>query len=154
MKNAKKHLLIAAAAVSVWMAGCTTPDARINAQPQLFAQLTPAQQALVKNGQVALGFSMDAVKLALGDPDHVSMRTDASGQVQIWHYATYESPDGVILYTGYYHRRGFAWGWSGPDYPYPYFMDYPDRRVHDRFEIVFKDNKVVSIEQDAPVPGS
>jgi outer membrane protein assembly factor BamE (lipoprotein component of BamABCDE complex) len=153
MKNAQTYFLLAAALGTAWLAGCTTPESRINAQPQVFAQLTPAQQSLVKNGQVALGFSMDAVKLALGDPDHITVRTDASGQAQIWHYVTYETAEGVILYGGYYHRHGYGWGgWWGGDYPYgyPYYLDYPDRRVHERFLIVFKDSKVVSIEQDVP----
>jgi hypothetical protein len=139
------------AAATFWLAACTTPQSRIDAQPQVFASLTPAQQALVKSGQVGLGFSMDAVKLALGDPDHVTLRTDASGQVQIWHYVTYESSGGVILYAGYYHRRGFAWGGWGGEEGYPYYLDYPDRHVHDRFQIVFRAGKVVSIEQDAPL---
>jgi len=150
MKNPRLCVLFAAAAGIFWLAGCTTPEARINAQPQEFAKLTPAQQALVKSGQVGLGFSMDAVKLALGDPDHITIRTDASGQVQIWHYVTYETPNGVVLYAGYYHRRGYGGGWWGPDFGNPYYLDYPDRRVHDRFQIVLKDAKVVSIEQDSP----
>lgn len=150
MKSPRFFVLLAAAAGVCWLAGCTTPEARINAQPKVFAQLTPAQQALVKSGQVGLGFSMDAVKLALGDPDHITVRTDASGQVQIWHYVTYETPGGVVLYAGYYHRHGYGWGLWGDDLGYPYYLDYPNRRVHDRFQIVFKDSKVISIEQDLP----
>ena len=150
MKHSRFRLLFTAAAAMSLLAGCTTPQSRIDAQPQVFARLTPAQQALVKSGQVGLGFSMDAVKLALGDPDHITIRTDASGQVQIWHYVTYQTPDGVILYTGYYRRHGYGWGWWGEDLDFPYYMDYPNRRVHDRFQIVFKADKVVSIEQDAP----
>ena len=63
----------------------------------------PPDQALVKQGQVAPGMDIATVKLALGDPDHVSIRTTASGQTQVWHYITYED-NGVVLYAGYYHR--------------------------------------------------
>jgi hypothetical protein len=147
MNTQRSFLLFALAFGAALLGGCTTIESRIQAQPQVFARLTPAQQALVRSGQVALGFDMDAVKLALGDPDHVTVRTDANGQVQVWHYLTYES-GGVILYTGYYHRRWGGGLWWEPTYPY--YMDYPDRVVRERFQIVFKDNKVVSIEREMP----
>jgi outer membrane protein assembly factor BamE (lipoprotein component of BamABCDE complex) len=151
MKASSSLILAAVALGAILFTGCSTIDSRINAQPQVFARLTPEQQALVKSGQVALGFDMDTVKLALGDPDHITIRTDAYGQTQVWHYLEYES-GGVMLYTGYYHRGWGGWwgagGWWGP--AYPYYLDYPDRVVRDRFQIVFKDNKVVSIEREAP----
>jgi hypothetical protein len=147
MKITKLSLLFAAAAGVFSLAGCATPEARIRDQPAVFARLTPEQQALVKSGQVALGFDMDTVKLALGDPDHITVRTDAGGQTQVWHYMTYES-GGVVLYTGYYHRRWGGGAWWGPGYPY--YLDYPDRRVHERFRIVFREGRVVSIEREAP----
>jgi outer membrane protein assembly factor BamE (lipoprotein component of BamABCDE complex) len=147
MKITKLCLLFAAAAGVLSFAGCTTPESRIRDQPQVFARLTPDQQALVKSGQVAIGFDMDTVKLALGDPDRITTRTDANGEVQVWHYLTYES-GGVILYSGYYHRRWGGGAWWGP--AYPYYLNYPDRRVHQRFRIAFKDGRVSSVERDAP----
>jgi hypothetical protein len=147
MNIPRLRFLLTVAVAGLLTAGCSTIDSRISAQPAVFARLTPAQQALVKSGQVALGFDMDSVRLALGDPDHITVRTDANGQTQVWHYLSYES-GGVILYTGYYHHRHWDGGlWWGP--AYPYYLDYPDRVVHDRFQIVFKDNKVISIEHEA-----
>jgi hypothetical protein len=123
--------------------------------PATFVRLNPQQQALVRAGQVAIGMDMSTVKLALGDPDRVTMRSNASGQSQIWHYVSYED-NGVILYTGYYHRGwagrrgnwggwggwGGGWGWGGPYYPY--YTDYPTRSVHDRFRVEFGANNLVS----------
>jgi outer membrane protein assembly factor BamE (lipoprotein component of BamABCDE complex) len=148
MKTHKVALLFAAALGAVALVGCSTPESRIGANPEAFAKLNPQQQSMVKAGQVGIGFSMDAVKLALGDPDRVTMRTDASGQTQIWHYVTYEYDD-EILYTGYYHRYWRRWGgWWGP--AYPWYLDYPARTVHDRFQVEFKDGKVVEISQEVP----
>ncbi|HZP61221.1 MAG TPA: hypothetical protein VFB27_12945, partial [Opitutaceae bacterium] len=69
-------------------------------------------------------------------------RTDASGTSEVWHYETYESYDGTILYTGYYHHF-----WGPPLY-YPYYLDYPGRKAVDHFRVSFKGGKVISVEQE------
>jgi hypothetical protein len=127
-------------------AGCASPEARHEADPDVFRRLTPAQQALVKAGRVAVGFDADTVRLALGEPDRITTRTDAAGDVQVWHYTTYEA-NGVILFTGTYQsyrRHGFGWeGYWGT--PYPYYLDYPDRVIHDRFSVELVDDRVTAI---------
>lgn len=157
MKHLKIWLTLLGALGAFALAGCSTPASRIQGNPAAFARLNPQQQALVKAGQVAIGMDMDAVKLALGDPDRVTLRTDARGQVQIWHYVSYED-NGVILYTGYYHRgwgRHGGWGgwggWGGGwGWPYPYYMDYPNRTVHDRFRVEFGPNNLVDSITEEP----
>ncbi|HLP25300.1 MAG TPA: hypothetical protein VK477_06465 [Acidobacteriota bacterium] len=140
-------LLVAASTSALWLCGCATPETRIKANPEAFARLTPAQQALVKAGSVALGFDMEAVRLALGDPDRVITRTDAEGERQIWHYCTYEA-NGQVLFTGYYHTGR---NWWGGGWAYPYYMNYPDRTVRDRFRIEFTTTgKVAAITQEMP----
>ena len=142
--NAKRLcLVVGAIAGTLLFTQCSTPDTRIQANPEVFAKLTPEQQALVKAGQIGINFSSDAVKLALGDPDRVSVRTDADGQSTIWHYVTYEA-DGHYLFRGYYHIGRRGWWWGG----YPYYMDYPQRTVRDRFRVMFKNDKVVSITEE------
>jgi outer membrane protein assembly factor BamE (lipoprotein component of BamABCDE complex) len=126
----------------VLFAGCSTPDRRIEKNPEAFNRCAPQQQELIKQGKVAVGFDEEMVRLALGDPDRITTRTDASGQSEVWHYVTYETDDGVLLYTGYYHR------FRGPVL-YPYYLDYPERTEHDRFKVSFKDSKVVSIEEES-----
>ena len=129
------------------LGGCSTPTTRIRANPEVFARLSPEQQALVKAGQVALGFDADAVKLALGDPDRVITRSDADGEIVIWRYLTYEA-DGRILFTGYYHSGRGWWGGAA----YPYYLNYPNRRVRDRFSVEFRNGRVVAIVTDRAVP--
>ena len=129
------------------LAGCDSPDSRIRNSPDVFARLTPDQQALVKAGQIAVGFDMDAVKLALGDPTRVTVNTDKSGQHEVWHYTTYEDASGVVIYSGYYHRWG---GWGGPRFwgDVGYYNGYPVR-VHDRIRVDFDINmRVASIQQE------
>jgi len=139
---------------SVWLAGCSTPDVRIRDNPEAFAQLPPQQQQLVRGGRVGIGFSMEAVKLALGNPDRVTVRTNINGETQIWHYVQYDYYDGGFLYAGPgwgmgygggYGRRWGRGGWGGgwgmmDDYAVPY----------DHFRIEFKDGKVSSINEERP----
>jgi len=125
---------------ALFLAGCSTPESRIKNNQDLFNRLTPAQQELIKKGQVALGFDADMVHLAIGEPDHIRVRTDAKGTSEVWIYSTWESSSGVILYRGWYHRRY--------DTLYPYYLETPTRRERDHFRVTFKDGKVASIETE------
>jgi len=156
MKTTKLFLLIAASCGAIVFSGCeSTPESRISEHPDVFAQLTPQQQTLVRAGQVSVGMDMGAVKLALGEPNSVTMRTTAQGQTQVWHYYTYGYYDGFYLYGGPYwgpygrRRWGGGWGggrgWGGGWAPYPGPVT-----VYDHFRIEFRDNKVVSIAQEMP----
>jgi outer membrane protein assembly factor BamE (lipoprotein component of BamABCDE complex) len=139
----------AVALCAALLAGCDTPDSRIKSSPDVFARLNPDQQALVKNGQIAIGFSMDAVKLAIGDPSRIVIRTTATGQHEVWHYVTYEDNQGIIIYGGYWHRYR---GWGGPYFwgGVPYYDGYP-ARVHERLRVIFDTaGRVATIQQDKP----
>jgi len=139
-----KKLIIAFALVAgLFFAGCTTPESRIRENPAAFDRATPEQQNLIKQGQVAIGFDMELVQLALGVADHVRERVDVNGKQVIWSYVTYEGSNGMMLYRGWYHRSHY-WGATR----YAYFADYPDRREREHFRVVFKDGKVTEIEQE------
>lgn len=130
-----------ALAVMLGLAGCASPDARIKRSPEIFARLTPGQQALVKEGRVGIGFDADAVRLAVGDPDRRWTRTDASGTRDVWSYTTWQNDAGQPLYRGWYHMS--------PAYSPVYYMNYSDRREQEYFKVVFgADGKVAVIEED------
>ena len=154
MKTTKLFLLLVGSAGALAFSGCqSTPQARIDSNPTEFAQLTPEQQNQVRSGQVAIGMDMGAVKLALGDPDAMTNQTTAQGQTQVWHYFTYGYYGGGYLYGGPYwgprgrRRWGGGGGWRGGAYAYPEAM-----AVYPRFRIVFRDNRVVAIEQEVATP--
>ena len=142
MKTSKFLLLAATALAALGIAGCSTPESRIRKNPEAFARLTPAQQDLIRKGQIAIGFDQEMVQLALGEPDHIITRTDATGASEIWSYTTYESTDGMLLYRGWYHRY-YNWG----DPMFPYYLDDPHRRERTHYGVTFKDGKAVSIEE-------
>ncbi len=122
--------------------GCSTPAARIERNPEAFNRLDPAEQQLIREGKVGIGFTPEMVKLALGDPDKVFTRTDASGTNETWSYTTWEGPDGHLLYRGYYHRY---YGFGDPFFPY--YLSYPSRREREYFKVVFSSGVVSAIEQ-------
>jgi len=149
MKTTRNLLIASAALVAALLGGCATPESRIKDSPAVFARLNPDQQALVKAGQIAVGFDMDSVKLALGDPDRVLIVTDAGGQHEVWRYVTYEDYQGTVIFGGYWHRYR---GWGGPYFwgGVPYYDGYP-ARVHERLRVIFDTaGRVATIQQDKP----
>jgi len=160
MKTKTLVLLSAAALGAALLAGCDTPETRIRSNPEAFARLNPDQQSLVKAGRVGIGFDMEAVKLALGNPDRITVRTTAQGQTQVWHYVEFVYYDSGYLYPGPmywggawggYGRRGGwggwgwggygGWGWWGPFEPAP-------ARPFDRFRVEFQNGKVTNFAQE------
>jgi hypothetical protein len=146
LKATRDLRLCCAAALMTLLAACATPDARIQNNPQTFSSLPPDQQALIKQGKVGLGFSEAAVKLALGDPDRVTQRTDENGISTVWRYVEYETDAGTLLYTGYYHR--YYTPYYGPSFGFPYYQDYPNRVERDVQRVVFRNGVVAAIEQE------
>ncbi len=137
----KRHLLVLGCLVGLsLLVGCSTPQTRIRSNPELFNSLPPGDQELIKQGKVAVGFTGEMVKLAVGEPDRIYTRTDASGRNEVWVYTSYSSRGGVMVYyRGFYHRRHPGM--------YAYFADYNDREVLERYKVSFKDGVVSSIEE-------
>lgn len=138
MKSWFKFLPVTALAA---LAGCATPESRIHRNPEVFAGLPAADQQLIREGKVALGFTPDMARLALGDPDRKLTRTDVNGTSEIWRYVTYETDGGVYLYRGYYHRY-YA------DSFFPYYLNYPGRSERETLKVTFTGGRVSAIEED------
>ena len=62
-------LIFGIAMVALILTGCATTEARISNHPEMYQRLSPRDQALVSQGQIRPGMSMDAVWLAWGSPD-------------------------------------------------------------------------------------
>ncbi len=139
-----KILLVALGVLTLGLLGaCSTPDRRIKRNQEIFDALPADRQALIREGKVAIGFTPDEVRLALGDPDQRWVRTDAKGSTEIWSYTTYDNSAGVPLYRGYYHRY-----YGG--YPYDYdTLYYNDARPREYFKVGFAGGEVGVIEEEA-----
>lgn len=77
-----------AAAVAVLFSSCaSTPQSRINRNPEAFAGLNADDQALVREGRLRIGMSPEAVALAIGRPHHIDQLVEAGKQPrEIWLY--------------------------------------------------------------------
>lgn len=143
MKTYVRIMITPAVLVAALLSGCATPASRIRENPELFARLLPAQQELIRKGEVALGFTAEMVRLALGEPDRFTERTGSDGVSEVWSYVTYDAPDGMPLYRGWYHRY-YYWG----DPMYPYYLSFPERRERERFSVIFRGGKVEALEKE------
>jgi hypothetical protein len=112
-------------------AGCaSTPERRIERNAGLFATFPPEAQAKVRKGEVAIGFTKDMVRLALGAPRQIHVRTTQVGEVEVWTYTglTYmtsmEPVDDGFWYRDRQGRlrRSYGLGWMNvqhsTEYPY------------------------------------
>lgn len=131
-------------AVALFAFGCSTPEARIKSNPDVFQALPPDVQANVRKGKVDIGYPKDAVRLALGSPDRQYKRRTADGEVEVWSYVAVRTwterqraDASVRVYDPNGKRRVVHdWVW----------VDVERRQEYDRLRIEFKDNLVTAIE--------
>lgn len=106
----------AAAMIAIAVTSCvtSTPTTRIKKSPEVFQQLSPADQELAKQGQVKQGMERNAVLIALGEPDKISQGSKDSKAFEKWYYASSRPVHrtGVNIGLGYggYGRGGYGRG--------------------------------------------
>lgn len=82
-------------------AGCaSSPESRIKKEQAAFEAMPAEDQAKIKAGEVAVGFTPQQVTLARGKPDRVGKRTSAAGQEEVWTYERRASGLSVGLGVG------------------------------------------------------
>ena len=75
-----------AGSLALLLAGCATPEKRIQQNQDVFDTFPVAAQARIRGGQIDLGFTPDMVRIALGEPHRQTLRRSADGEVEIWSY--------------------------------------------------------------------
>src|SRR5262245_3179468 len=93
-----------AALLASFVAGCSTVESRIKSNPQIYASFSPADQALVRHGQIREGMPKAAVFLAWGKPDRIRSGVRLGHPFEAWLYTTTRS--------------------TVPFDPYPYIVTY------------------------------
>ena len=103
--------LVAAAAVTLLLSGCSTVESRIADHPDIYHSLSARQQQLVANGQIAPGMPREAVYLAWGSPDQRVEGAMRRQMTETWIYVQYTSayPYGY----GYGYGYGYPYGYGG-----------------------------------------
>lgn len=72
--------------LALLLAGCASPEKRIQQNQELFDSFPVAAQARIRGGQIDLGFTPAMVRIALGEPQRQILRRAADGPVEIWLY--------------------------------------------------------------------
>jgi hypothetical protein len=109
-------LTIGMAACALIITGCATTEARISNNPEMYQHLSSRDQALVSQGQIRPGMSMDAVWLAWGTPDQKIPGNVDGHSTETWVYLRYETPPS---YGGPYYYGPFDWSYIPPKFIYP-----------------------------------
>mgnify|MGYP006105474607 FL=1 len=94
----------------VLISGCSTTSQRIDASGAQFNRYTPAEQRLIRSGQIAIGFDEDQVRMALGGPSHIKSDTTSSGTRYIWEYHKIEPKYNIFNSIGISSRGGLSAG--------------------------------------------
>jgi hypothetical protein len=144
----KKLLLLLASSLLVFT-GCSTVNSRIKEKSAYFNTLDGQTQSRLKEGIVKIGDLSDMVYIALGRPDRVRERTSGAGQETTWIYNSYYQEYEGTTFVGYerhgfYDRRNRVWR----SYYRPVHADVYHDHVEEYMRVVFRDGKVVSIEQE------
>lgn len=75
---------LAAVVMVLLFLGCATNDAR-RTSAELMSQFTAEQQEMIKRGKVAVGFTKEMVRAALGGPNLVQESTELPNS-EVWSY--------------------------------------------------------------------
>ncbi len=87
--------------LALCLAGCaSSKNSRITQNQALFNSYTPAEQRMIRTGQVAVGFDQDMVRMALGDPSRETTIDTANGKQIVWEYREIKPSLGLTLGGG------------------------------------------------------
>jgi hypothetical protein len=153
MKLPLPLLAVAIALAALLPTGCSTFEHRAKEKAATFESLSPEAREKLKKGVIEVGNTPDMVYIALGAPDERRESTTAEGSKKTWIYNSYHDDYVGTAHAGYRRhvvynpktRRYFV-------YAEPVFADVYQAEKEELIRIVFKDDKVVSIEQ--PKPGA
>jgi hypothetical protein len=114
MKTISKALLLGLAGVGFCLTSCETLENRISEHQDMFNSLSPGDQALVREGKIRSGMSMNAVWLAWGSPEQKTSGEMRGRATETWIYVENRyAPYGSAYYPYYGYGPGFYGGFGG-----------------------------------------
>lgn len=114
MKTPLLLRLCLAVIATVFFVQCSsTPQTRIEKNPQMFAKLSARDRQLVASGHIREGMSRDGVFLAWGRPSSVSVGTNRGRETESWVYEGQRPVRSMNMSMGFGYG-GFGFGGWGP----------------------------------------
>ena len=107
MRTISRTVLLGLAAVGLCLTSCETLENRISEHPDMFNSLSARDQALVRQGQIRSGMSMNAVWLAWGSPSAKTNGEMRGRPTETWIYINYTTYPGP-----YYGPYGYGYGYG------------------------------------------
>jgi len=106
--------LLSILAIGLFIVSCapSTPQTRIQQNPQKFAALGGKHQSLVQQGQITRGMTTDAVYLAWGAPANIFQGSKNGKLTERWDYAG-SRPVQVTNFYGSYGYGNYPYGHRG-----------------------------------------
>lgn len=114
-------ILLAVALLS--QCASSTPQSRIENNPQMFSNLSAKDRELVSSGLIREGMTRDAVFLSWGRPDRVSAGSSEGKEQEHWTYLGHQPVRTMNMsmglgYGGWGPYWGGPCGWGGYGNPY------------------------------------
>lgn len=82
------HLIFSA--LACLLMGCySTPQTRIDRNPDLYATFSEEDKALILEGKVEVGFTQKMVHMAAGPPHQITKKKNQTGIDEVWIYYKY-----------------------------------------------------------------
>ena len=126
--------------VALIAAGCaSSPGDRIEKNSALVATWPADVQTKVRAGEIAVGFTPDQVRVALGDPDRTLSRTEAVGAHELWIYFDHSPKFSIGI--------GVGGGGGGTRVGGGVGVSNAGRGDPERLRVIFEAGRVSAIEQ-------
>jgi len=136
-------------------AGCvSTPQSRVEAQPERFNSYSTEAQELILQGKIDIGFDEDMVFMAAGVPDKKARRTSEKGITEVWTYYNYVSHP-IMFSSGWTWNRFFYYDhggsrWIRRGYSPSIYVSSHDSSKEINLKVEFQDGKVIAFETTNP----
>ncbi|ROH91043.1 hypothetical protein ED208_08730 [Stagnimonas aquatica] len=75
-----------ALSLSIGLGACSTTASRIGEQQGQFDSYPAEVREKIRAGEIAIGFTPEQVRMALGEPSRVYSRQTAEGEAEVWSY--------------------------------------------------------------------
>ncbi len=130
----KFRLILLLPLVAIFAACSSTPASRIARRQSAFDSWPLEVREQVSAGRVALGFTAEQVRVALGEPDRVFVRTTGSGDSEVWTWRELGPQFGISVGAG------------GPPVSGAIGLGFENYDYRDAVRVVFDQGMVAAIE--------